>query len=57
MAETLVVGPLCVSGLAHEHGLHPVSEALGPFHDGRIERTVFLRELVEAFAELHGKRV
>jgi len=57
MTKTAVVGPLGVRRLAHEHGFHPVSEALRPFHDRWIERTVFLCELVETFAEFHGKRV
>ena len=57
MTKTPVVGPLGVCRLAHEHGFHPVSEALRPFHDRWIERTVFLCELVETFAEFHGKRV
>jgi len=34
-----------------------VGEPLGTFHDRRIERTLFLRERIEAIAKLDGERV
>src|SRR5215204_603625 len=57
VAQTSVAGPLGVGGLAHQHWLHPVGEPLGTFHDRRIERTLFLRERIEAIAKLDGERV